>query len=173
MQFLTNSSPVIAICQIQKLRQVVLWLLICVSHMTQAQTALTTQCQALVKHSQANKIQIETFQLVIQPMGDGSVAMHLQGNTSLAFSYVQPKTTPASKPASDMKITLQKNAWDFHQTHTNSSLSHLQINPISGALQYTQANKVGAERLHIDGACELPLMGKETFIQAHAPNSHR
>lgn len=173
MQFLTNSSQLIVICQIQKLRQIALWLLICVSQMTQAQTAFTTQCQALVKHSQANKIQIETFQLVIQPMGDGSVAMHVQGNTSLAFSYVQPKLTPAGKPASDMKVTLQKNAWDFRQTHANASQSHLQINPISGALQYTQANKDGAERLHIDGACELPLMGKEAFSQAHAPNSQR
>jgi hypothetical protein len=161
----------IAISPLQKLCYATLWALICLCQIAAAQTPATTQCQALVKLSQANKAQktqIETFQLVILTMVDGSVALQVRGNTSLSFAYVQPQSATNGKQASLMKTTIQKNAWDFQYTQPNLAQVHLQINPISGALQYTQTSKDGAEVIRIDGSCELPLLGKETFIRAHA-----
>jgi hypothetical protein len=157
---------VIAIFMLQKLRVVTVCMLIFMSQITHAQTMFTTQCQALVKHSQANKLQIEKIQLIILTMADGSAAMQLQGNSSQTFSYLQP--APKGKQTSDTKVALHKNLWNFRQEHPNSLQKLLQINPFSGALQYIQTSKYGAENVHIEGACELPIQGKEAFIQAHS-----
>jgi hypothetical protein len=141
-----------------------------------AQTEFSTPCQALVTlvdEQGSRKVKIETFELKIMPSDKERISLRVQGETHVEFFYAIPTSASTPPPMRGVRADIQANQWLFQYQHTalkKTSHGQLSLNPISGGLRYQQTNKQ-QQTVYADGLCELPLQGKEAFIQAHARNT--
>jgi len=141
-----------------------------------AQPEFSTPCQALVTlvdEQGSRKVKIEAFELKIMPSDKDRVSLRVQGETHVEFFYAMPASASTPPPMRGVRADIQANQWLFQYQHTElkkTSHGQFSLNPISGALRYQQTNK-HQQTVYADGVCELPLQGKETFIQAHTRNT--
>ena len=158
---LTNFNRIVAACMC----------VVCTSSL--AQTSFATPCQALVTVVDAQvsqKIRIETFQLNIQRTENDDLIVRIQGETHIEFFYATQPSVLSQQKIRRMSADITNQQWRFQYQHVmpqKIERVQLSLNPITGAVQYSQVNNQ-QQTVHAHGLCELPLQGKEAFIEAHS-----
>ena len=138
-----------------------------------AQIQFITPCQALltvVNEEATRSTKIEAFELKISKTEDDKLIAQVQGETQIEFFYATQPSVLKQQKIQGMAVNIEKNLWDFQYQYSTSPTTariHLSLNPISGAIRYSQVNS-NHHTVRADGLCELPLQGKEAFIEAHS-----
>lgn len=140
-----------------------------------AQDSFVTHCQALVMvvDAKANqKIRLETFELNVLRTDSDDLIVRTQGDTHIEFLYATQASVLNQHSIRYMSVDITKQQWGFQYQHVKpQKVERVQfsLNPITGAVRYNQMNNQ-QQTVQANGLCELPLQGKEVFIEAYSRN---
>jgi len=157
------------ICWIKKISKLATAGMACLATQTGAQTPFVTPCQALVTEvSAANttKTRLAAFDLNLLPDAH-SASMYLHGDPVINFFYATQATQLNQQHIRYVKASIEKNLWTFQYQQNKSPKNiwiQFSLNPITGALQYSQGQGDQAS-IHAHGLCELPLQGRDKFLE--------
>jgi hypothetical protein len=138
-----------------------------------AQASFVTPCQALVTvvdEPTTQKIRLESFDLNILQTGNEDLIIRVQGETHIEFFYATQPSVLITHKIHGMSADIAKAQWAFQYQQVmprKTARINFSLNPITGAVQYSQVNQQ-QQTVHAHGLCELPLQGKEAFIEAHS-----